>query len=225
MFARVLTLSTCRTQGGSRTKNKVQYKQRTGTPLRSGSSAPLKGYLRGVLSSPGFSQRSQCAVQVYSYMQVGLMSDEAEMHGREAKALCGANSIRYHPLLETAAYEVTGERRLFCLYCLHSAPYTLSFILPSLTLCIFSYTAATSHRLTIYCFLLFLAYISVHSRPACIRLLGVDFRCPRHATRFASLTPYLLVPPSRSWTAGRTSPAFRTLRVSLSTIHCHTRNT
>ena len=116
------------------------------------------------------------------------MSDEAEMHGREAKALCGANSIRYHPLLETAAYEVTGERRLFCLYCLHSAPYTLSFILPSLTLCVFSYTAATLYSLTIYCFLLFLVYLSVHSRPASLHPSSrgrLPLHTPRHSLRFA----------------------------------------
>jgi len=106
-------------------------------------------------------------------------------------------------------------------------PLTLSLSFSRLSLSVYSHTLLplyTASPFTVF-FYFWSTFQFTPGQPACIRLLGVDFRCTRHATRFASLTPYLLVPPSRSWTAGRTSPAFRTLCVSLSTIHYHTRNT
>ena len=110
---------------------------------------------------------------------------------------CGANSIRYHPLPETAADEVTGERGLFCLYCLLSWYCSIhplfSNTLPSFSLihihhCHFT---ASSHIIP---FSLLLSFLLA----ACTAflLLLLEVRLPR-ATPLASLRlqPYLLVPP------------------------------
>lgn len=114
------------------------------------------------------------------------------------------------PLPETAADEVTGERGVFCLYCLsllvffHSNLYTLYslfyFSLIHITHCI-------THP-SIHCFssLLFssLGRRHFYFQPALLLRIVLGVRTSSAPTPLASAfayTPYLLVPPPYSWTA------------------------
>jgi len=143
-------------------------------------------------------------------------ADEAETHGREASGRTLSVTVHCLRQKQTSLGGYWGTPAVLSLL-----PVFLGIAFLSLyPLFCFSSTLPlhSLHYPSIHCSVLFswllLAGISISSQPALLRLL-LGVRLPRHATRFASLTPYLLVPPSRLGTAGRTPLAFRSGRLSV----------